>query len=774
MLRLSAARTAILAALVAALVPTSCSKPALAPALPPTIAGLTVAGLAPRLRGEVLLGELGCTACHAPADARDPIDARAGPDLSAVGARVDAAYLERFLADPLRTEPGTTMPDVLAALDADERGSAARALTHYLRTLGGPAAPPAPHDAAAAARGAGLFATVGCVACHAPRDDRGAELATPGSVPLGALGRKYSPDALRAFLLAPLDVRPAGRMPDFGLSPQEAYDLSYYLTGPTRARVTRAATEPDKALVERGRALVSELHCGACHTGVERTEGRLAPRLFELDPKRGCLSDADGAWPRYALSDAQRADLRAALADSSPAWSDEERIRIHLVARNCVACHARDGFGGPSPERNEHFTTDDLALGEAGRLPPPLTGVGGKLQPQWLHDAIAHGQRARPYLHTRMPGFGADCGATLTALFQRADPVPERAIAPLPEERDASRAVRDLGCELVGDQGMNCISCHAFAGTSVGGMAAIDLVATTNDRLRPEWFHAYLLDPTGYRSTTIMPRFFIDGASTRADLGDGTPAGQISAMWHYLAEGRNTRRPRGLRNEPIELTVGDDAVLLRRAVQNTGKRGISVGYPGGVSVTFDAESLAVNQIWWGRFLDVAPVFHGQGSGQAHVQGREHVVLGRGPAFAELSDPAAAWPAVSRRTLGHRFVGYDLDAHGRPTFRYTCGDVTITDAAREDRADGAARPSLRRTLSFATERATTVTFRAATHADLAEHAPGIVRIGALEIAVPPDSYAIHDAGDARELRLRIDVPTGGTSIELRYRWQEDGR
>ena len=74
------------------------------------------------------------------------------------------------------------------------------------------------------------------------------------------------------------------------------------------------------------------------------------------------------------------------------------------------------------------------------------------------------------------------------------------------------------------------------------------------------------------------------------DLAGGDPKKQLNALWHYLAEGRNTRQPSGMVRASMEIVVGDEAVMLRRSVQDTGKRGISVGYPLKVNLTFDAEN----------------------------------------------------------------------------------------------------------------------------------------------------------------------------------------
>ena len=67
--------------------------------------------------GRVLLGELGCTACHAPGAAANQLLARQAPRLGDVGGRVHPEYIRDFLTDPVKTKPGTPMPDVLHGLD---------------------------------------------------------------------------------------------------------------------------------------------------------------------------------------------------------------------------------------------------------------------------------------------------------------------------------------------------------------------------------------------------------------------------------------------------------------------------------------------------------------------------------------------------------------------------------------------------------------------------------------------------------------------------------
>ncbi len=741
---------------------------------PPVVAGLAHTGLEARDRGLVLLGELGCSHCHAEGSEGSRSDARRGPNLVGVGSRILADYLPRFLADPHGVEPGTTMPDLLRDLDDAARVRAAGELALYLNSFTARTLPPEALDATAALRGRELFHESGCVACHAPRSDDGRELPLPGSEPLGDLAAKYTTHGLRAFLLAPLDARPAARMPDLHLTPGEAQDLTSYLlaSAPPEQAATDRRMEQDAAQIAAGRAMFASRSCAQCHLleDPQRAPARPAKPLPQLDVERGCLSGGIGSWPDYALSNAQRADLVAALRARDQLLTDEQHIRIKLAARNCIACHERGTYGGVPAERNAFFTSNDEGLGQESRIPPPLTGVGAKLQRAWLEDCVAYGQEVRPYLRTRMPGFGPDFAGELAELLARTDSLPPLELNPLPEDSKQAEVIIDLGRELAGERGMSCISCHAFAGERVGMLAGIDLVDSTAQRVRREWFTHFLHAPSQFRSGTLMPQFFLGGESTRPELGDGIPAHQIDALWHFLAQGRNVRPPSGMRHEPIPLAVGTEAVILRRSVQNTGKRGISVGYPGGVNLSFDAEKLGLNQIWWGEFVDAAGVWTGQGSGQARILSQERMSLPNGPAFVVLTDPSDPWPAASRRELGQRFLGYDLDAERRPSFRYVCADVQITDTPREMPDQENSRPLLRRTLNFASASDLSLHFRAAVDERVEDLGEGFVQVGvSLRIHLPPSSFRIRGVGAERELLVEIPIRQGHADLVIDYAW-----
>jgi len=722
------------------------------PDVAPIVAGQTEQSLPAEVRGRVLLGELGCTGCHDAGDAQ--IEHRTGPDLQAVGSRVFGDYLDDFLLSPHAVEPGTTMPDMLRHLDSDGARRTAATLRHYLQSFTADRPNNSPMDSAAVQRGKELFDTIGCRTCHAANEGR--LLQQP----------KYSVASLQEFLLDPHAARPDGRMPAMDLSPAQAIDLAQFVLSKTSFAGNNDGAS-DAKLVAAGRQHFVSYGCANCHQLEDsaRPVALQSKALADVDEQQGCLSGTTGTWPHYALTDAQRADIRAALAGLAKPLDGNARVQQLMASRNCYACHSRDDVNGLTAHEDD-FLTHDASIGQDGRIPPDLTGVGGKLQRDWLQNTIAHGQMERPYLVTRMPGFGGAFGETLTAALTAVDEVPDVTVKPKPKERKKAEVIKNLGRELVGDKGMNCITCHLFAGEKAGAMGAIDLVHSTGKRLRPEWFSAFLRDPFEFKAITLMPKFYPNGKSTRPEFADGDPQQQIDAMWHYLAAGRNVGKPRGMRHPPIELKVKDQAVMLRRSVQNTGKRGISVGYPGGVNITFDAESIALNQIWWGKFIDARPVWTGQGSGQAHILSRQRAQLGKGPVFAEV-DNDTPWPKATRRDRGDRFLGYDLDAQQRPTFRYTAGKLTIEDKPEQVTVDD--KTALRRTITLTGERSI-VHFLAARAAKIERVDERTVRVGKHLLINTGDALASIVPGEKeQELRIMINVEQIAATIDLEYSW-----
>src|SRR5690606_16320975 len=85
------------------------------------------------------------------------------------------------------------------------------------------------------------------------------------------------------------------------------------------------------------------------------------------------------------------------------------------------------------------------------------------------------------------------------------------------------------------------------------------------------------------------------------------------------------------------------------------------------------------------------LWRGQGSGQAHILGRNTVNFPAGPAFAVLDSPDAPWPAIDEtpRISPYGCRGCSLDAQQRPTFRDLVNGVAVEDVfiERQDPSGG---------------------------------------------------------------------------------------
>ncbi len=119
--------------------------------------------------GDVLISELRCAACHSGIQ-RGSLTEKAAPDLTGAGLRIQPDYLRRFLASPSSVHPGTTMPDVLASRPDAEKEKIAEALTHFLVAQSTPSPEKQGATETDRQQGKSLFHSVGCVACHGPKE----------------------------------------------------------------------------------------------------------------------------------------------------------------------------------------------------------------------------------------------------------------------------------------------------------------------------------------------------------------------------------------------------------------------------------------------------------------------------------------------------------------------------------------------------------------------------------------------------------------------------
>jgi len=863
--------------------------------------------LEPALKGRVLLEELNCVACHK-ADESLTSASRQSPRLSSVGSRVNPDYLQAFIASPHSVKLGTPMPGLPNHLDENEKQTIAQEITHYLVSLNkGPDFQQEAPDAVAAEKGNQLFHSVGCVACHSPRDPEGAEHLRSTSVPLGDLSQKYSHKSLREFLQRPHTVRPSGRMPDLGLPSQDLDRITHYLLQKTRVPGHLAYTtwrgkvweglagdvQPDKAgqvndfsltpfeggnanvphhtairfngflkiekpgdytfhlemnggslllngkeilteapsdrrgvkklkgtatlktgwnpieftyfhtgrnallnfemegpgftrqtipssllatsdqplpvvkplkvnpvLAEKGKAHFGNFGCAQCHDDLAATPYN-SPPLSALATDKGCLSDSSTS-PHFDLTVEQKKLIALALPKAeSITFTDQQAVDKTLTALNCLACHDREGLGGISPDRNPYFTGTAEALGDQGRLPPPLTHVGAKLTKSWLTDVLLHGGRQREYLNTRMPQFGEKNVSHLLDRFEKIDSL-EKATFP---EIVNIRESKDAGYGMIGADGLSCIACHNFNGQKSGGAGALDIVHTTS-RLKKNWFHHYMRQPSRFHPTVIMPSYWPGGQAIRKEVLNGDTDQQIEALWAYLSDGPRAKSPSGLSRQSNELRVANET-LMCRGRGPASYRGIGVGYPERLSLVFDTEEMNLRHLWQKEFVTID-------HGRFDIRGDNRIAFPVGIPFHRLTDMDAPWPYKGKtndafpQDHGYQYRGYRLDKNKRPTFLYHYGEIAIEDFF-EDKLEEDGKAYFKRTMTFtAPSPQEKFYFRAASGKEITSAENGW-QIDSLNLRLAGKISGEIREGDPRELLLPITLPAGKTTLNLEYRW-----
>ena len=619
--------------------------------------------------GRLLYNELGCVNCHG---GDTGLPARRGPEIKGATLHAQAEWLEAFVADPSAVHPGTQMPGLLTG----RATGAAQAIVQYLATLkpkGALKLKPSRH--VNAARGKELFHTVGCVSCHAPRPGFAPALGTPAesdftyaSHSFPDLHAKTNVTVLADFLLDPLKLRPSGRMPKLLSSEDDAMDIAGYLLDfePSDGRLSPGirplAADPE--LVAQGRALVTQARCAACH---ELPKEVAAAPVKLRRQAGGCLDGVppQGA-PHYALSAPQRAALLLYLAGPNTVSPPERTADLTLQALNCVACHERNGSGGPDSARKVYFQGDHN-LGDTGLYPPPLTAVGRKLQPGWLEKVLSGENRVRPYLRTRMPVYG-EAASGLGALLGQAD---TRAPKHLPGGDDAA------GRKLLGTMGgIGCITCHRWGERASLGIQSLDL-SNLGQRIQPDWLYEYLLEPAAYRPGTLMPSFWPAGKAANTEVLAGDTAKQIASIYSFAKSANG--EPEGFpqtQNGEFELLPREHPIVQRTFMEGVGTHAILVGFPEGTHLAYDAKTARPMLAWQGRFFDAYNTWFSR--------------------FAPFEKPPGEqmvrWPqAVDQSSM--RFMGYRLDAAGVPVFL-----SEVSGMAVEERFEGMQK-RLRRSISW---------------------------------------------------------------------------
>ncbi len=440
---------------------------------------------------------------------------------------------------------------------------------------------------------------------------------------------------------------------------------------------TEFAFDPAKA--SEGEKWFADLGCVVCHEAAGQRSRALKFIDFKgLDStsETGCLSERPaGRAPRFSFKEGERAALvdvlssRDSLAEKR---THAEELAQTLERFRCLACHARDGVGGPNPLIKDWFVVhDEVDLGDQGRIPPVLTQVGRKLRREWMEATLFEGASVRPYMATRMPQFGREHIGHVVDLFRELDGAPKES------EQSSFDPVRiEAGRTLVGTSGFGCVQCHTFNGMDALGVPAVDLAGVA-EHVTAEWFRDLLLDPQSIDMNSRMPDFWENGKSPFQDVLGGDPVAQIDAIWSYLSLGTTMPVPDGLNPAAIdyEVAVTDAPRLTGVFMEGLSPRTVLVGTPEHVHYAFDVQNSRLAKVWRGRFFNAAGTWRGRAGSLETPPTDDLLEFPEGPSLARLKTFDAPWPSESSdcRTLGRRY-----DAERNPIFRYQVGEFEVEE------------------------------------------------------------------------------------------------
>jgi mono/diheme cytochrome c family protein len=520
------------------------------------------------------------------------------------------------------------------------------------------------------------------------------------------------------------------------------------------------------ALIAKGKELFTSVGCANCHQMKGEAKRLDAIAIVKQKPETGCLqATPKRGVPWYGLSPEQRIALRESLqkpGDAKP--SPQAIVAFTLKAFNCYACHERNKVGGVEESLSPHFTSTIKEWGDEARIPPSLTGVGAKLKPAYFKKILEEGSHDRPYMNTRMPKFGSSVSHLVDLLgnIDDAEKAPKIAL-----EEPATK-IKSAGRNMVGRQVFGCINCHNFGGVKTEHVQGMDMAIMT-DRLKKEWFHNYLIDPTKYRPGTRMPTSFADGKTQLKNVLGGNADNQIEAIWTYLADGKNATVPVGMNKQSIPLIPTTEAIIYRNFIQGAGPRAIGVGFPEHAHLAFDANDMRLAMIWQGLFIDARRHWTDRGVGFEPPMGDNIMHLPPGVSFSVLVKPDDPWPTKSAKDLGYKFLGYRLSADQRPTFRYSYHDIKIEDTPNA--VETKAGPTIRRTFMLTTDEPTdTLYYRAAVADKIEAEKDGWFRINDWRMRIESDGApVIRQAGSKKELLAPVRFKGNSAKLVQEYVW-----
>ena len=486
----------------------------------------------PRLnQGRLLLARYGCAHCHAITQPDGtlvaPVDEP--PSLEHVAEKTSREWIFAWIKNPQAYAASSTMPnyrfndqeasDIASFLVAQSTPS------ENSRKKMKSAALPSGDEALLAGRS--LYGTLFCSSCHAIQNAAGNLVGGDLAPELTRVGSKVSPDWLRRWLQSPQGYDPKTRMPRYRYDEKQVALLSSFLLSKKDDDFLANVhlPESDASSVARGKKLVADYGCTACHrvNGVNPPES-FAPDLSRIGSKplfqvgfirgmpetlpdyiAGKIHDPRAfgpalKMPTFSLSDVQVESLTTALL----AQTDRAVTMPPELVRS--TSHAKYHPGGDAGRLMEDLRCQSCHTinGNGGDMAPDLTFEGSAVQRKWLLDFMNNPNTLRPMLIRRMPKFNLS-DAEIRSLSDymlsayQASGFDSQALEASALNADAAARGKELFYTKYA-----CQACHTVDFKKDKGYVGPPL-ADVGDRLTPVWIYKWLKNPNALTPGTMMP-----------------------------------------------------------------------------------------------------------------------------------------------------------------------------------------------------------------------------------------------------------------------------
>lgn len=395
-------------------------------------------------KGKQLVKELACTTCHTIKGIEETgffQHDKPGPDLSKVGSKLKADWLQLYLKDPSVYQPGSRMPTYrledkeirevslfLLSLKEGDKGELSEVnnkerLAVFSQTLA--------IDQKKAEQGKLLVSKYNCVGCHdiqgINKGEKGPDWDGIASRPIGKFDFGNNPDKIersrsawiKTKIMKPRAFRDSLKMPQLDISEEDAVALTTLFLSLTDKKIPDSYLVEDQ-LVSKRRIQIpmtgpvgnlwKELKCLQCHT-VGGSDIMIGPDLaFEGSrvkrewmvqylKKPGVVRPISAArMPDLKLSE-REAELLSDFIDMSLVDNNlpvnlirEEEIpgkslklgkKLFSRKYGCIGCHEVEGKGG--------------------KIGPEVSKLGKRLEGDWIYAYLKNPQSAIP--GAMMPNF---------------------------------------------------------------------------------------------------------------------------------------------------------------------------------------------------------------------------------------------------------------------------------------------------------------------------------------------------------------------------------